>query len=62
MTLNAGNTPIVETIPTPEQVFNPVAANQAPQNTRLADRFKQELTEATYFSDIPGMPDREVRR
>jgi hypothetical protein len=62
MTLNAGNTPIVETIPTPEQVFNPVAANQAPQNTRLADRFKRELTEATYFSDIPGMPDREVRR
>jgi hypothetical protein len=62
MTLNAGSTPVVEQIPTPEQVFNPSAANQAPQKTRLADRFKQELTEATYFSDIPGMPDQEVRR
>jgi hypothetical protein len=62
MTLNAGNTPIVEIVPTPEQVFNAVAANQAPQNMRLADRFKRELMEATYFSDIPGMPDRGVQR
>jgi hypothetical protein len=61
MTFNANNTPTVETIPTPEQVFNPVAANQAPQNTRLADRFKRELTEATYFSSVPGMPDRGVQ-
>jgi hypothetical protein len=62
MTLNAGSTPVVDTVPTPEHVFNPVAANQVPQNSRLADRFKRELTEATYFSDIPGMPDRGVQR
>jgi hypothetical protein len=62
MTLNAGSTPVVDTVPTPEHVFNPVAASQVPQNSRLADRFKRELTEATYFSDIPGMPDRGVQR
>jgi hypothetical protein len=55
-------TPIVEVSPTPEQIFHPTTANQAPQNKRLADSFKRELSEATYFSDIPGMPDRSVQR
>lgn len=55
-------TPIVELVPTPQQIFHPTAANQAPQNKRLADTFKRELSEATYFSDIPGMPDRSVQR
>jgi hypothetical protein len=55
-------TPIVELPPTPEQIFHPTTANQAPQNKRLADTFKRELSEATYFSDIPGMPDRSVQR
>ncbi|GAB7335421.1 hypothetical protein MBLNU13_g07792t1 [Cladosporium sp. NU13] len=55
-------TPIVEVPPTPEQIFHPIAANQAPQNKRLADSFKRELSEATYFSDIPGMPDRSVQQ
>jgi hypothetical protein len=55
-------TPIVELPPTSEQIFHPTTANQAPQNKRLADSFKRELSEATYFSDIPGMPDRSVQR
>lgn len=55
-------TPIVELPPTPEQIFHPTTVNQAPQNKRLADSFKRELSEATYFSDIPGMPDRSVQR
>lgn len=55
-------TPIVDLQPTPEQIFHPTTANQAPQNKRLADSFKRELSEATYFSDIPGMPDRSVQR
>lgn len=54
--------PVVEIIPTPEQIFHPTTVDQAPQNKRLADSFKKELSEATYFSDIPGMPDRSVQR
>lgn len=60
--LSSAQTPIVELIPTPEQIFHPTTANRAPQNKRLADSFKRELSEATYFSDIPGMPDRSVQR
>jgi len=60
--LSPVQTPIVELPPTPEQIFHPTTANQAPQNKRLADSFKRELSEATYFSDIPGMPDRSVQR
>jgi hypothetical protein len=55
------HTPIVELPPTPEQIFHPTTVNQPPQNKRLADSFKRELSEATYFSDIPGMPDRSVQ-
>ena len=55
-------TPIVELPPVPEQIFHPTTINQAPQNRRLADSFKRELSEATYFSDMPGMPDRSVQR
>ncbi|KAM0701762.1 hypothetical protein Q7P35_010671 [Cladosporium inversicolor] len=55
-------TPIIEFLPSPDQIFHPTTANQAPQNKRLADSFKRELSEATYFSDIPGMPDRSVQR
>ena len=55
-------TSIVELPPVPEHIFHPTTANQAPQNRRLADSFKRELSEATYFSDIPGMPDRSVQR
>jgi hypothetical protein len=60
--LPPAQTPIVEVPPTPEPIFHPTTANQAPQNKRLADSFKRELSEATYFSDIPGMPDRSVQR
>ena len=60
--LSPAQTPIVEAPPTPEPIFHPTTANQAPQNKRLADSFKRELSEATYFSDIPGMPDRSVQR
>lgn len=61
--LRRAQTPIVEALPpTPEQIFHPTTANQAPQNKRLADSFKRELSETTYFSDIPGMPDRSVQR
>jgi hypothetical protein len=52
--------PIVQ--PEPGLIFNPSATDQAPQNRRLAETFKQQLMEATYFSDIPGMRDRSVRR
>lgn len=55
-------TPFVELSPTPEQIFHATTANRAPQNKRLAASFKRELSEATYFSDIPGMPDRSVQR
>lgn len=51
--------PVIEV---PEPIFNPAAAEQAPQNPRLAGKLKQKLDEATYFSDVPGMPDRSVRR
>jgi hypothetical protein len=60
--LPVGQIPIAEIIPTPEHIFHPTTINQAPQNKRLADSFKRELSEATYFSDIPGMPDRSVQR
>jgi hypothetical protein len=55
-------TPAVELPPRPEQIFHPTTANQQPQNSRLADSFRRELNEATYFSDIPGMPDQSVQR
>lgn len=54
--------PIVQVAPEPEQIFHPITANQAPQNSRLAETFKRELSEATYFSDIPGMPDRSAQK
>lgn len=54
--------PIAELPPSPEQIFHPITAGQAPQIQRLADLFKRELSEVTYFSDIPGMPDRSVQR
>lgn len=54
--------PVVENMPMPEQILHPTTVNQAPQNRRLTDSFKKELSEATYFSDIPGMPDRSVQR
>jgi hypothetical protein len=60
--VSPAQTPIVEVPPTPEPIFHPTTANQAPQNKRLADSFKRQLSEATYFSDIPGMPDRSVQR
>jgi hypothetical protein len=55
-------TPVVELPPVPEQIIHPTTANRAPQNSRLADSFKRQLSEATYFSDIPGMPDQGVQR
>ena len=60
--LPPAQTPILEVHPTPEPIFHPTTANHAPQNKRLADSFKRELSEATYFSDIPGMPDRSVQQ
>lgn len=54
--------PILEVPAPPEPIFNPAATEQAPQNPRLAGKLKQKLDEATYFSDVPGMPDRSVRR
>lgn len=60
--LPPAQTPILEVHPTPEPIFYPTTADQAPQNKRLADSFKRELSEATYFSDIPGLPDRSVQR
>lgn len=53
--------------PSPEEIFNPAAAEQESQNARLAETFRDQLDptpnldEATYFSDIPGMPDQRVR-